>query len=354
MRMNLKKSIQGFTLLGVLLILTVVIVISLYMALQSQQSARIKRIQFTAMQMQNILEGMLSYYIVNNHQWPTKFSDMYTNDYINEEVVCSKWPVGSDNHNCSANAPGYSTALEGFTLQSGCRTGGTCSISIVLPDNTTAKMLKAAIAYSTVSGNKVVAMISAPKAETQGNRILQIGMTMDSQALGGYVLMSSGIHCGCSNNNHDTNCREGKHHYKNKSGHQVANYCGQADIPMPTCPIGPDGKQTRPQIFIAPFGWNADLERSAGGYGSGAAAFANYNLHCDNSKDNQNCDCDYDSTHGTITKDSWKIITEWNSALTLGEGRNQTGTIIFFVTCLSDDRWDGHPGSKGNGQKCDK
>jgi type II secretory pathway pseudopilin PulG len=338
----LKCKKRGFTLLGVLFILLVVTAVSLYAAIQFQQRAKIQKVQFTAMQIHNILEGLLSFYLVDQN-WPAQLSYLYDRGYISENVLCSPWVKGSSAIACASNIPGASSTLAGYTLYGCSPSSTTCGVDITLPDNSSAKMLKNTLDGSVLSGTTVYTYVQAPM-DTSLNRIVQIGQTMDANYVAGYVLMENGTFCPCDHQNDASSeaykCRNSKGDYK-KNGERVVDKCDMANVPIPSsCPTG-----SSPQIFVAPFGLNADV----GDWGN-AGTLATYQIRCDKGPDDdddkQNCDCDYQSDKATTESTGWRIESKWTTAGGAGAGTHME-PISFFVACIENNRWEGHPRKKG-------
>lgn len=80
---------HGFTLIEMLLVLVIISIIILAGVGYFQQRAQQMRIDRTSLQMQQILNAGMSYYIVNS-KWPAKLSDLY-GKYLPKTIVNSPW-----------------------------------------------------------------------------------------------------------------------------------------------------------------------------------------------------------------------------------------------------------------------
>jgi type II secretory pathway pseudopilin PulG len=270
---------RGYTLIGTLLIVVVVAVISLYLAIEFQQKARLQRINSTAIKMQAILEAALRYNVEHNHYWPAAIADLVP-DYLPESALCTGWPKNSNPIACPNNA-----GLAGF---SGSGTDNVTErfyfLSISLPNEKLAHLLKNSIAGSLLT-NTTTVTAQITRAYSDVNRIQRMGVTFPEPFYGlGETSQGGTINA----------------------------------IPMPSCL--PD---TDPHLFILPFAWNKPWKF----FDTMVAPFGKLEIFC---QPFSNCDYQY---HGdTNPERQWKVFMNVKDT----DGKKQPNNVfIYFTTCVN-------------------
>lgn len=305
MKKCFKKNQNGFTLLGILMIMTVIAAISIFLTIELQFKARTQKLSYTAIKMQSILEAMRVYHMVNQ-RWPT---DIYQLSplYLPESAICSQWPSTGIEPKCKS-----SDNFTAFKISSSSSEVGDKFVELSLPDSKLAGMLKNMIPNSVKNDKTVTSWITL--ASVTGNRIKEAGLTWPQNFL------------------------DYGHANKDKSGSPVKGGI-VTPITFPTCASGYD-----PLLFAIPFGYNKPWDYPKTDAPT-ITSTGKFHLYCNGVND---CDWEYrKKSYEHYNTDNGGDRGAWNVwSVTYGIGsttqKQYVNPFMYFTACVSPDRvWSG-------------
>lgn len=143
----------GLSLIEMMFIIAVMATIGVYFAVNLKISQQNKALERSALEMQNWLQGGLTY-LVRTNQWPANISDLYqgSTPYLVKENLCSPWHTPSGTSNCNGRSE-YEIDVSKPPY---------FGISIVTPSKEIAQKLAAQLPAAAPVGTKVTSFIPPP------------------------------------------------------------------------------------------------------------------------------------------------------------------------------------------------
>ena len=224
--MEMKTKLQGFTLIEILLVMVVVSSL-IYMGIgYLQQRTEYTRIDRTALQMQQLLNGALSYYVANG-QWPANFACLQgtggaacTVQYVTPTLTNS--PFNTTYCGSTFGTPNFYFATQ---ISAGSLATAQADANILAG--------RLPLAYVT-STNPCTAVTPPPPSACTGGAVVS-GVSSNPNC---YVVSMVNIP-GQNLNNASAITFAGLYH-------------NGGCIPVPTCPVDASGKTMTPEVFIVP------------------------------------------------------------------------------------------------------
>lgn len=202
------KWVQGFTLVEMMLVMTIISAL-IYMSIgYVQQRTLALSIDRASAQMQQILNAGLSYY-VNNGSWPTSINTLTTGSYLPSTGVVSPW---------GANAYAVSNNGALFTV--------TLTLPQISNQSAIANVLVGKLPLASTTGTTSTCPPSPPAPP---------GCVPTTT-----LTISASVNIPGQNLNNAT------------AVNMTGIYHNGACVPVPSCPVGPNGVQMTPTIMVAP------------------------------------------------------------------------------------------------------